>query len=72
MNKILKEILKVIGIYGGYLLLTIIFFYIFGLYVWTTPPTKLVLARMIGFPFILTIATEVFIILINKLKKEDK
>lgn len=68
MNKVLKEILKAIGIYVGYLLLTIVFFYIFGLYIWTTPPTKLVLARMIGFPFILTIATEVFII-IKKLKK---
>lgn len=69
MNKILKEILKTIGFYVGYLLLTIIFFYIFGLYIWTTPPTKLVLTRIIGFPFILTIATEVFIILIKKLKK---
>ncbi len=69
MNKVLKEILKAIGIYIGYLILTILFFYIFGLYVWTTPPTKLVLVRMIGFPFILTIATEVFIILIKKLKK---
>ncbi len=69
MNKVLKEILKTIGIYIGYLLLTIVFFYIFGLYIWTTPPTKLVLARMIGFPLILTIATEVFIILIKKLKK---
>lgn len=69
MNKVLKEILKAIGIYVGYLLLTIVFFYIFGLYIWTTPPTKLVLARMIGFPFILTIATEVFIILIKKSKK---
>lgn len=69
MNKVFKEILKAIGIYVGYLLLTIVFFYIFGLYIWTTPPTKLVLVRMIGFPFILTIATEVFIILIKKLKK---
>jgi hypothetical protein len=32
MNKILKEILKAIEIYAGNLLLTIIFFYIFGLY----------------------------------------
>lgn len=69
MNKVFKEILKVIGIYVGYLLLTIAFFYILGLYIWATPPTKLVLARMISFPFILTIATEVFIILIKKLKK---
>lgn len=69
MNKVMKEILKAIGIYVGYLLLTIVFFYIFGLYIWTTPPTKLVLARMTGFPFILTIATEVFIILIKKLRK---
>lgn len=69
MNKVLKGLLKEIGIYVVYLLLTIIFFYIFGLYIWTTPPTKLVLARMIGFPFILTIATETFIILIKKLQK---
>ena len=68
MNKVLKEILKVLGIYIGYLLLTILFFYIFGLYVWNQPPTKLVLARMVSFPLILTIATEVFIILIKKLK----
>lgn len=68
MNKISKEILKAIGIYIGYLLLTIIVFYIFGLYVWNQPPTELVLARMIVFPFILTIATEFFIILIKKLK----
>ena len=68
-NKVLKGILKAIGIYIGYLLLAIAFFYIFGLYIWTTLPTKLVLVRMVGFPFILTIATEVFIILIKKLKK---
>lgn len=68
MNKVLKEILKTIGIYVGYLLLTIVFFYIFGLYVWNQPPTKLVLARMMGFPFILTIATEIFIVLTKKLK----
>lgn len=68
-NKVLKGILKAIGIYIGYLLLAIAFFYIFGLYIWTTPPTKLVLVRMVGFPFILTIATEVFIIFVKKLKK---
>ena len=69
MNKVLKGILKAIGIYVGYLLITIAFFYIFGLYIWTTLPTKLVLVRMVCFPFILKIATEVFIILIKKLKK---
>ncbi len=69
MNKILKKILKAIGIYVGYLLLTVLFFYIFGLYIWTTPPTKLVLTRMLAFPFILSIATEIFFILIKKLKK---
>lgn len=65
MNKVLKGILKTIGIYVGYLLLTLVFFYM-----WTALPTRLVLARIIGFPFILTIATEVFIILIKKLKKQ--
>lgn len=69
MNIFLKEILKAIGIYFGYLILMVIIFYILGLYIWTTPPTKLVLARMIVFPLILTISTEVFIILIKKLKK---
>lgn len=69
MNKVLKEILKLVCIYVGYLLLTIIFFYIFGLYVWNQPPTKLVLARMIGFPFVITIATEIFIVPTKKLKK---
>ena len=69
MNKVLKGILKAIGIYVGYLLITIAFFYILGLSIWTTLPTKLVLVRMVCFPFILTIATEVFIILIKKLKK---
>ena len=68
----MKEILKTIGIYVGYLLLIIVIFYVFGLYIWTTPPTKLVLARMIGFSFILTVATEVFIMFIKKLKKLGK
>lgn len=65
----MKNVLKCIGVYFGYLLLTLLVFYVFGVYVWNQPPTKLVFARIIAFPFILTLATEVFIILIKKLKK---
>lgn len=68
MDKILKRALKVIGIYVGYLLLTIIVFYITGMYIWTTPPTSLVLRRMLVFPLFLTAATVLFMIAIKKWK----
>ncbi len=69
MNKVIKNILKFIGIYVGYLVLTIIAFYITGMYIWTTPPTKLVLTRMLVFPVFLTLATIIFILMIKKFKK---
>ncbi len=69
MNKVIKNILKIIGIYVGYLVLTIIAFYITGMYIWTTPPTKLVLTRMLVFPVFLTLATIIFILMIKKFKK---
>ncbi len=69
MNKVIKNILKLIGIYVGYLILTIIAFYITGMYIWTTPPTKLVLTRMLVFPVFLTLATIIFILMIKKFKK---
>ncbi len=69
MNKVIKNILKLIGIYVGYLVLTIIAFYITGMYIWTTPPTKLVLTRMLVFPVFLTLATIIFILMIKKFKK---
>ncbi len=69
MNKIIKSILKIIGIYIVYLVLTIIVFYITGMYIWTTPPTKLVLTRMLVFPIFLTLATIIFILMIKKFKK---
>ncbi len=69
MNKVIKNILKLIGIYVGYLVLTIIAFYITGMYIWTTPPTKLVLTRMLVFPIFLTLATIIFILMIKKFKK---
>ena len=65
----MSKFLKIVGIYIIYLLLTLIIFYITGLYIWTTPPTRVVLGRIIGLPFILTISTSVFIKIINKLKK---
>lgn len=69
MNKAMKNILKVIGIYVGYLVLIIISFYITGMYIWATPPTKLVLMRMLIFPIFLTLATILFIWIIKKIKK---
>ncbi len=69
MNKVIKSILKIIGIYVGYLVLTTIAFYITGMYIWTTPPTKLVLTRMLVFPIFLTLATIIFVLITKKLKK---
>lgn len=69
MNKIIKNMLKIIGVYVVNLILTVIVFYITGMYIWTTPPTKLVLTRMIVFPIFLTIAIITFIWLIKKFRK---
>lgn len=71
MNKIIKNMLKIIGVYVVNLILTVIVFYITGMYIWTTPPTKLVLTRMIVFPIFLTIAIITFIWLIKKLKNNQ-
>lgn len=65
MNKNLNKLLKVVGIYVGYLILTIIIFYALGLYVFNMPPTKLVLIRIVIFPTILTLIT---IVLISSIK----
>lgn len=69
MNKIIKNMLKIIGVYAVNLILTVIVFYITGMYIWTTPPTKLVLMRMTVFPIFLTIAIITFIWLIKKFRK---
>lgn len=69
MNRIIKNMLKIIGVYAVNLILTVIVFYITGMYIWTTPPTKLVLMRMTVFPIFLTIAIITFIWLIKKFRK---
>lgn len=69
MNKMIKNILKVIGTYIGFLIMTVIAFYITGMYIWTTPPTKLVLVRMLVFPIFLTLATILFFSITKKIKK---
>lgn len=69
MNKILKNTLKIIGIYVCYLVLTIVVFYITGMYAWNMSPTKLVLIRMLTFPIFLTLATTILIWVIKKFKK---
>lgn len=68
MNTIIKNILKIVGLYVGYLILTIIIFYITGMYIWTTPPTKLVLMRILVFPILLSLATILFNWTIKKIK----
>ena len=71
MNENLNKLLKVVGIYVGYLLLTIIIFYELGLYVFNMPPTKLVLIRIVIFPTILTLITIVLISLIKNHKNKN-
>lgn len=65
MKELVKINLKVIGIYICYLVLTVIVFYIAGMYIWTTPPTKLVLIRMLVFPAFLTLATTLVVKRLN-------
>lgn len=72
MNKYLKKLLKVVGIYTGYLILIVALFYIFGLYVFNMMPTPLVLTRMIVFPLILTLITIGLAGLIKKYKNGNK
>jgi len=69
MKELIKKLFKMLGLYISYLILTIIIFYITGMYIWTTPPTKLVLIRMLVFPIFLTLATLLFIWGINRFKK---
>lgn len=69
MNKTIKSLFKIIGIYGGYLILTLIMFYFTGIYVWNQVPTKLVLLRMLVFPIFLTLATIIFVLFIKEKKK---
>lgn len=66
----IKNILKLIGTYILYLLLTIIIFKITGMYSWSTPPTRLVLLRMLIFPILLTILSIIFIKLIKYLRNK--
>lgn len=71
MKEIIKNILKFLVLYLIYLILTLIIFHIFGFYNFGDVPTKLVMARILGFPFILSIATIVFMKAINKLKQGE-
>ena len=68
MHELAKNLLKIIGLYIIYLILTIIVFYITGMYIWTTPPTKLVLIRILVLPIFLILVTILFIWIIKRLK----
>lgn len=68
MNKIIKNLLLILGLYVAYLVLTLVVFYITGMYIWTTPPTNLVFWRIVGFPFALTIITYIFIKILEHIK----
>ena len=71
MNRIIKSILKFLILYLIYLVLTLIIFHIFGLYNFADIPTKLVMVRILGLPFILSTATTIFTKSINKLKQGE-
>lgn len=60
MKETVKNIAKIIAVYIGYLILTVIFFYVTGMYVWNMLPTKTALIRMLILPLILTVATAFF------------
>lgn len=66
----MKSILKNILIYIIYLIITILIFYVTGMYIWTTPPTKLVLIRIIIIPLILTFITIAVIKIKNNIHKK--
>lgn len=68
-----KKLLLFIGTYFIYLILVLLFFYFNGIYIWTTPPTSLVLKRILLFPIILDVITFIIILPYNKyVKKHDK
>lgn len=60
MKETVKDIAKSIAVYIGYLILTVIIFYVTGMYVWNMMPTKTVLIRMFILPLTLTLATAFF------------
>lgn len=70
MKNILRNCLKFIGVYAGYLALTVAVFYMTGLYSFKGAPTKLVLARMLLFPLFVSMATFIFVWLVRIAKKE--
>ena len=61
----IKNILRVVITYVIYVLITIIIFYITGMYAFNQTPTPRFLARMLLLPILLTIIT----IIITKLTK---
>lgn len=65
----LKKMLRVATVYLFYLLLTIIIFYVTGMYVFNQPPTPRVLTRMLLLPLLLTIVTIIIIVIARKVKK---
>jgi len=68
MNKVLKNLLLIFGLYVIYLVLILLVFYITGMYIWTTPPTRLVFWRIVGFPLALTVITYIFIKIMEYIK----
>lgn len=65
----LKKMLRVVTVYLIYLVLTIIIFYVTGMYVFNQPPTPRVLTRMLLLPLLLTIVTIIIIVIARKVKK---
>lgn len=71
MKEFLKKFLTFLVLYLVYLILTLIIFHILGLYNFGDIPTKLVIGRILGLPFILSVATSIFYKAIKNLKQGE-
>lgn len=69
MNKILKNIMRIIGLYIISVIVIVFVFYTMGWYVFNMLPTKIVLLRMLISSITLTIILELLLLLISKIKR---
>lgn len=69
MNKFLKTIIQIIGVYLISSLITLLVFNAMGLYVFNMLPTKVVVLRMLIYSVILSIILELLLLVIGKRKR---
>ena len=71
MKKVFKNMLLLVGLYAGYMILTLLVFTVTGLYAWNMPPTPLVLTRMLLLPLGLDLATCAVIWLVRFWRRKE-